>query len=272
MKLANFLLFASLCGAQTLINLGGPAVSGYLPDASFCPTGTPYNVPAAVPAPIYQTERYGAFTCTVPLPNGTYPVTLDLIENRRASGQDGAVGVGVRLFSVSVNGVSTGQLDIFAAVGSLVPYQLKLTVPVTNGQMVFSWIAVAGKGNPVGSAIEIGAALPAVIPPLGVSEVPSGLLVVMADGSYRSVPLGAQLVYQNGRLAVALALPSVAQMFVYPQVVSQLAVCPGTPPPSEVCTGLTYIVLSNGASYFGEPPPVGFVPGSGWAPVTPVAQ
>ena len=93
-------------------------------------------MPAAVPAPIYQTERYGAFTCTVPLPNGTYPVTLDLIENRRANGQDGAVGVGVRLFSVSVNGVSTGQPDIFSGqASSPVPYQVKLIiVPVVTNR------------------------------------------------------------------------------------------------------------------------------------------
>ncbi len=255
------LLIPSLCSGQTLINLGGPAVSGYLPDASFCPSGTPYVVPAAVPAPIYQTERYGAFTCTVPLPNGTYNVSLDLIENRRASGQDGAVGVGVRLFSVTCNGVSTGVLDLFAAVGSLVPYQVKLTVPVTNGQMVFSWIAIAGKGNPVGSAIEIGAALPAVIPPLGVSEVPSGLLVVMADGSYRSVPLGAQLAYQNGALAVTFVVPT--SVAVWMKCVQAT--------PSADCGGLYYLGIKNpdgsdGGAFLAMSPPADFILDSKWVP------
>lgn len=267
MKFATLLLFASLLPAQTLINLGGPAVSGYLADSSFCPSGTPYVVPVAVSPAIYQTERYGAFTCTVPLPNGTYPVTLDLMENRRASGVDGAVGVGVRLFSVAINGVSTGQLDIFAAVGSLVPYQVKLTVPVTNGQMVFSWIAVAGKGNPVGSAIEIGAALPVSIPLLQPGEIPlvSGVVVQLQDGSERFVPLGP---------SIAVNPPGTLGL-VIPGIITAWLKCVSAPGPNSIdCDGLDFfsVLKPDGTpvgSFIGLAPPPGFMLTAtpNWVPV-----
>ena len=112
---------------------------------------------------------YGAFSCAVPLPHrhlSGYPGSDREPARERSGWSRGASASGCSPDD-GQRGVSTGQIDIFAAVGSLVPYQVKLTVPVTNGQMVFSWVAVAGKGNPVGSAIDLGAALPAVIPPAG---------------------------------------------------------------------------------------------------------
>jgi O-glycosyl hydrolase len=106
------------------INAGGPAVSPFVADANFT-GGTPFtNWTGAIdttgltsPAPqaVYQSERFGAMTYTIPgLTAGTsYKVRLHMCENFFTSS-------GQRTFSVSINGTSVlTNFDIFAAAGAI---------------------------------------------------------------------------------------------------------------------------------------------------------
>ena len=106
----------------TAINSGGAAVGSFLADIYY-DTGTAYSNSTAIntngvlnPAPmaVYQSQRYGNLTYTLPylIPNASYKVRLHFAEVYwSVSGQ--------RLFNVALNGaqVLTG-FDIFAAANS----------------------------------------------------------------------------------------------------------------------------------------------------------
>lgn len=191
------LLFALSCiaGAQTF------------PAASSCASPAAPYTSAALPAG-FQVFRYGAIACDIPLANGSYSIVLNTIENRAASGADGAVGVGLRSFNFIMNGVMVGPLDPFAAVGSQVPYSVSLTVPITDGHLRVQSVPIAG--NPILVSI----VARAVIGPLQVSEIPqvTGFLVQLADGSTRLVPLGPSMAITpaGGRAALTLQAPLLA--------------------------------------------------------------
>lgn len=106
---------------------------------------------------IYSTVHYCA-SCSADyvVPNGTCAVQLRLIENRPAISTLGvaAAAIGARVFTVTINGVSTGPIDIFAAAGAQTPYSPSpITVPVTNNHLHFDFLASAG--NAVEAAHEI---------------------------------------------------------------------------------------------------------------------
>ncbi len=158
--LVALLSLFSLPALSQLINMAGPATGAYVADR-FC-TGSawgPTQDPAmAAQTGVYQTEKYGAISCDVPVAvtYGTCSVKLDLLENRASVpvGATPASAVGTRLFTVTVNGVSTGTIDIFAAVGAQTPYSPPpLIVPVVDGHVRAVWSG--SKGNPVGSGIEV---------------------------------------------------------------------------------------------------------------------
>jgi hypothetical protein len=106
-----------------LLDAGGAAAGSYAADAYYS-GGTTYSVTAPIdtsavasPAPqqVYQTERYGNFTYTIPhlLPNSPYIVRLDFAEIYwDAPGQ--------RLFGVLIGGnpVLT-NFDVYAAAGGI---------------------------------------------------------------------------------------------------------------------------------------------------------
>jgi len=155
------LLSATTLPAQ-MINAGGPATGQYLADQGFI-GGASYG-PANQSDPgwqamtgIYSTLRYCA-SCSYDFvePNGSCVVKLDLIENRPAVATPTvpAAAIGARLFTVTINGISTGTIDIFAAAGAQKPYSPPvLTVPVTNGHLHAD--LVASKGNASVSGWEI---------------------------------------------------------------------------------------------------------------------
>ncbi len=63
---------------------------------------------------LYDTQRYGTFSYSFNVPNGTYQVTLKLAET-----YSGNATAGARIFSVSVNGTTVvSNLDLFAQVGA----------------------------------------------------------------------------------------------------------------------------------------------------------
>ncbi len=112
----------STSACYTAVNAGGPAVSPFGPDAYFAGGDTAQNWDGAVdlsevkapgPEAIYQTERYGTFSYTVPglVVGGTYGVRLHFAENYMTA-------VGARRFNVALNGASVlSDFDVFAAAG-----------------------------------------------------------------------------------------------------------------------------------------------------------
>jgi uncharacterized repeat protein (TIGR02543 family) len=104
------------------INVGGPATGSFIADAYFS-GGTTYSstntidtsalTGEAPPAAVFQTERYGQFTYTIPnlTAGAPYVVTLYFAETYLSA-------AGQRLFDANINGtkVLTGY-DIFAAAG-----------------------------------------------------------------------------------------------------------------------------------------------------------
>jgi hypothetical protein len=96
---------------------------------------------------LYLSQRYGAFTYSVAVPNGTYQVTLKLAETW-------ATGAGQRVFSVQAEGVTVlSNLDIFAEVGANAVDDKTLTVNVTDGALTLTF--VTGVQNPMVEGISV---------------------------------------------------------------------------------------------------------------------
>src|SRR4029077_7492527 len=114
----------SLTVSQTAtlqINSGGGAVGSWLADKDFSggstssktATNKTSGVTNPAPAAVYQSERWGVFTYTVPnlTPGGTYTVRLHFAEIAFTS-------AGARVFSVAINGSTVlNNFDIFATAG-----------------------------------------------------------------------------------------------------------------------------------------------------------
>ena len=104
------------------------------------------NVSAANSAPqaVYQSERYGNFTYTLPnlTPSASYTLRLHFAEIFFGPGLQGGGGAGSRQFNVAVNGASVlTNLDIFAAAGGA-DTALVETFPVkadANGNVTVSF-------------------------------------------------------------------------------------------------------------------------------------
>ena len=139
-----------------LTNSGGPAYTGssntWSADSDFTGGNT-----AFVTAPIlgtadpalYQTCRWGSFSYQIPVPNGSYTVTLKFAEIYFAA-------AGSRLFNVSINGTPVlTNFDIVAqAGGPLQALDKSFPVIVTNGQIDIQF-ALGTADQPVVNAIEV---------------------------------------------------------------------------------------------------------------------
>ena len=117
-------------GTTTDIAAGGAGVGSFVADTDYS-GGNTYNTSdtintsaaGAAPAGVYQSERYGTFTYTVPVSTppagGSYTVNLHFAElwhGISSRGNDG--GTGQRLFNVSINGTSVlSNFDIYATAG-----------------------------------------------------------------------------------------------------------------------------------------------------------
>ena len=122
---ASIAVYGLLPGAVAIsyqINAGGGASGAFTADTDFAGTSATYTTGASIdisgtatPAPqsVYQSERFGSFTCTLPnlTPGAPYTLRLHFAEIYWSS-------AGQRLFNVTVNG---GQVltnfDVFAAAG-----------------------------------------------------------------------------------------------------------------------------------------------------------
>jgi hypothetical protein len=97
--------------------------------------------------PLYVTQRYGAFSYSIPVPNGTYQVTLKLAETW-------ATTAGQRVFSVQAEGATViSDLDIYAEVGGYAVDDKTFTVTVGDGALSLSF--VAGVQNPMVEGIAV---------------------------------------------------------------------------------------------------------------------
>ena len=141
------------------IDSGGGAAGPFAADADFT-GGNTYSTAAAIdtsgvtnPAPqaVYQTERYGNFTYTVPglTPGASYTVRLHFAEIYWNS-------AGQRLFNVAINGAAVlSNFDIYAAAGGkdkAVVEQFTATADA-QGRITIAYTTV--KDNAKSSGIEI---------------------------------------------------------------------------------------------------------------------
>lgn len=112
---------------------------------------------------LYLTQRYGAFSYSIPEAAGSYQVTLKFAEVAKT-------GVGTRVFSVQAEGATVlSNLDVFAEVGENVADDKTFTVPVTDGALTLDF--VTGVQNPMVEGIEV---VPAGGPPPPVNGTVSG--------------------------------------------------------------------------------------------------
>jgi hypothetical protein len=109
------------------VHVGGGAIGAFISDAdgtggTISTTSSPINVSAAnaAPAGLYQAQRYGPMTYTVPgfTPSAAYTVRLHFAEQYfGANGRAG--GVGSRKFNVAINGKTVlSNYDVYAAAGA----------------------------------------------------------------------------------------------------------------------------------------------------------
>ena len=98
---------------------------------------------------IYRGERYSMTSFTYPVPNGKYTVKLHFCET-----YEGITDKGQRVFSFSVQGHETKDLDVFdKAGGALHAYIVTVPVEVTNGKVDITF--TPNVENPEINGIEI---------------------------------------------------------------------------------------------------------------------
>jgi hypothetical protein len=155
-KLLLALLLASPLAAQTRIACGHSAPytdsmgNVWAADNSVS-GGTPYSVTAPISGTpnsgLFDSLRYGVFTYTIAVPNGSYSVNLEFAETW-------ANAAGVRVFSMQINGVSVlTNFDVFAKVGKNAADIETFPVTVTNGSIVIRSVAVTQ--SPILNAIDV---------------------------------------------------------------------------------------------------------------------
>jgi len=146
------------------INCGGGAFTAadgtsYAADQYFS-GGSTYSTVDAIAGTeddtLYQSERYGAFTYSVPVPNGTYDVLLQFAEIYETAN-------GARVFDVSLEGaVAVNDLDIHAVAGHDAAHDVLVSgMAVSDGALTITTSVVAD--NPKLSAFTIVAAVPVTV-------------------------------------------------------------------------------------------------------------
>jgi hypothetical protein len=106
--------FAALAHCQVIsIDCGSPTDTGFV-------GGTAYT-DATIGSPPLNALRYGSrFSYRVPVPPGVYLVKLSFVEPN-------ALAAGRRLFTVTINGMTSDAIDIFKEVGLKVEHVIQTT-------------------------------------------------------------------------------------------------------------------------------------------------
>ncbi|MGD0938781.1 MAG: carbohydrate-binding protein [Terracidiphilus sp.] len=167
MTLCLFVLLASigLLHAQTsilAINSGGPTSGSYVADedfsggsaASFTATVSTSKVTNPAPEAVYQTQRFGNFTYTLPgfTAGTTYTVRLHFAESYWTA-------AGSRLFNVLINGTQVlTSFDVFATAGgeNIAIAEPFSAVANSAGQIVVQFVSV--KDNAEVNGVEVDSA------------------------------------------------------------------------------------------------------------------
>src|SRR5580704_5651727 len=168
------------------INAGGVAYTDaagkmWTADAAFS-GGSTYSTTATIAGtslgPLYKSERHGNFSYNIPVPNGSYTVTLLFAEIYWTS-------AGKRVFNVSVEGQPVIQgLDIYATVGANTA--LVRSVPATVANKVLKIAFTSTVDYAKVSAIQITSST-------GVNQAP-----VVGAGSDQTITLPASSVTLTG--------------------------------------------------------------------------
>ena len=122
------------CGGDAYLAVDGTSYQAdtYYTGGSTYSTGDPigYTEDDA----LYQTERYGNVTYSIPITNAEYQVTLHFAEIYFAS-------VGMRIFDVEIEGIEEiSSLDVFAEAGHDVAWDVVRTVTVSDGYLTIQLI------------------------------------------------------------------------------------------------------------------------------------
>jgi hypothetical protein len=98
---------------------------------------------------LYQSERWGAMTYSLPIPNGSYHVRLHFAETSAVN-----FGIGNRLFNVLLEGQPVlTDFDIFAKVGALTADIEQFDITVNDGMLNIEFVQVMDE--PTISGIEV---------------------------------------------------------------------------------------------------------------------
>jgi hypothetical protein len=163
------------------INAGGgswtaPDGTAYAADHGFT-GGSTYAIAATAIAnteadEVFRSERYGAFSYSIPVTSGNYTLRLQFAETYFTAN-------GKRVFDVLVEGQErVSNLDIHALVGARAAYEVALPVTVTDGALS---IAVhADIENPKISAI--------IIVPAAINAAPNVTITSPANGAAFTAP------------------------------------------------------------------------------------
>jgi hypothetical protein len=210
MRLFVVLILPFVCHAATVFRMacGGPASVDSAGNPWQADTGFSAASSLSIPGqPVpYDHLRYVTnFTYTVPLPPGSYIVTLKFIE-------PAATGTGQRVFSVAANGTPAIQgLDLFANAGLLRPFDRSFPVTLT-GPLLLNFTANPGSRNAIISGIQVDTPPP---PPHGNSFTVTfqGQTTVNVPGSVHQLGTAALLIgcYDAGTPALQVQPNSVSK-------------------------------------------------------------
>ena len=125
------------------VNCGGTQYtdkSGVVYKADMNSGGQVYTTTAPIAGtddgPLYQSERYGNFSYNIPVPNGSYLVTLKFAEIYPYAHS------GSRIFDVTIEGRKViSNLDLVAKVGKNRAYEFTTPVTVTDGTLNIDFYA-----------------------------------------------------------------------------------------------------------------------------------
>jgi hypothetical protein len=150
------------CGGSDMVTADGTHWSG---DANFTGGDLLYTSYAIANIGVqdfalYRSARaglYGDFSYNIPVPNGSYTVTLKMAEIQFS-------GKGERVFNVAINGTPVlSNFDILAHVAPLTPFDQQFPVAVTNGAVRIDVQGVVRKG--LLNAIQVAPTSGTVTPP-----------------------------------------------------------------------------------------------------------
>lgn len=146
--MAGSLVYAVNVGASSAVTLDGVTFAA----DRFATGGTPHTttdpISGASNGALYQSERYGTHSYSIPVTQATYSVVLHFVEMYQES-------AGSRSFDVSVEGRSVAAaLDIYSKVGHDTAFKLNVQdIPVSDGAITIQLTSLVDNATLSGIAI-----------------------------------------------------------------------------------------------------------------------